>query len=246
MYSQVADTMHVEAGLNLLSIPVKNEGTPVIIFRDNAASGAYIYDYGYQTVTTVYFGQGFFMEFIEPAEYILTGDFIDRDTFYLDVGWHLIGSISIPVPVKFIQSEPPGIITDYIRYIPGVVNDTADTIKPGLGYWVRVWQSGKIILSSTGIEGCESVQPLTFSLNQNYPNPFNPLTQITFSVPKATNVTLKVYDILGQEIALLVNERKQAGEYNVTWNAEGVTSGVYFYRIVAGGFIQTNKMVVVK
>ena len=88
--------------------------------------------------------------------------------------------------------------------------------------------------------------PKYFTLSQNYPNPFNPLTQITFSVPKATNVTLKVYDILGQEIALLVNERKQAGEYNVTWNAEGVTSGVYFYRIVAGGFIQTNKMVVVK
>ncbi len=88
--------------------------------------------------------------------------------------------------------------------------------------------------------------PLQFSLMHNYPNPFNPSTQITFSVLKATDVTLKVYDILGREVAVLVNERKQAGEYNVTWNAEGVPSGVYFYRIVAGDFIETKKMVVVR
>ncbi len=88
--------------------------------------------------------------------------------------------------------------------------------------------------------------PCKYSLNQNYPNPFNPSTQINFFVPKAIDVTLKVYDVLGREIAVLVNERKQHGEYNVTWNVEGVPSGVYFYRIVAGDFIQTKKMVVVK
>jgi Secretion system C-terminal sorting domain len=85
-----------------------------------------------------------------------------------------------------------------------------------------------------------------FSLSDNYPNPFNPSTQITYSVPKATNVTLKVYDVLGQEVALLVDEKKQPGEYNVTWNAEGVPSGVYFYRIVAGEFVETKKMVLIR
>jgi hypothetical protein len=88
--------------------------------------------------------------------------------------------------------------------------------------------------------------PEIFAVHQNYPNPFNPSTQITFSVPKATDVTLKIYDILGQEIATVVNERKQPGEYNVTWNAEGVPSGVYFYRIVAGEFIETKKMVLIR
>ena len=88
--------------------------------------------------------------------------------------------------------------------------------------------------------------PPIFALQQNYPNPFNPSTQISFSVPKATDVTLKIYNVLGREVALLVNERKQAGEYKVTWNAEGVPSGVYFYRIVAGDFVETKKMVVVK
>ena len=88
--------------------------------------------------------------------------------------------------------------------------------------------------------------PTEFVLFQNYPNPFNPSTQITYSLPKATNVTLKIYDLLGQEIAILVNERKQDGEYKVTWNAEGVPSGVYIYRIVAGEFVETKKMVMMK
>jgi len=88
--------------------------------------------------------------------------------------------------------------------------------------------------------------PSNFILEQNYPNPFNPSTQINFSIPKATNVTLKVYDVLGQEVAVLVNERKQAGEYNVTWNAADVPSGVYFYRIVAGEFVETKKMVLIR
>jgi hypothetical protein len=89
-----------------------------------------------------------------------------------------------------------------------------------------------------------TTQPIHYDLSQNYPNPFNPSTQITYSIPKATDVTLKVYDVLGREIAVLVNERKQPGEYKVTWNAEGVPSGVYFYRIVAGEFVETKKMMV--
>jgi hypothetical protein len=84
-----------------------------------------------------------------------------------------------------------------------------------------------------------------FRIGQNYPNPFNPTTQITYSVTRASNVTLKVFDVLGREIAVLVNERKQAGEYKVSWNAEGVPSGVFFYRIVAGEFTQTKKMLVI-
>jgi hypothetical protein len=88
--------------------------------------------------------------------------------------------------------------------------------------------------------------PVHFCLAQNYPNPFNPSTKIEYSIPKTNQVTIKIYDILGREIATMVNERKQAGEYNVIWNAESVPSGVYFYRIVAGEFIETKKMVVVK
>lgn len=84
----------------------------------------------------------------------------------------------------------------------------------------------------------KGIIPTTYILEQNYPNPLNPSTQIIYSITKATEVTLKVYDVLGREIALLVDERKQAGEYKVTWIAEDVPSGVYFYRIVAGDFVE--------
>jgi flagellar hook assembly protein FlgD len=86
----------------------------------------------------------------------------------------------------------------------------------------------------------------SFRLYQNYPNPANPVSIIKFSLQKSTPVTLKIYDILGREVALLVNERKLAGEHTVSWDAVSVPSGVYFYRMVAGYFIETKKMVVMK
>ncbi len=85
-----------------------------------------------------------------------------------------------------------------------------------------------------------------YSLNQNYPNPFNPTTTIEFSIPNAEKVTLKVYDILGKQIASLVNEEKPAGSYSVQFNASRLASGVYFYRIEAGKFLQTKKLILLK
>jgi len=97
----------------------------------------------------------------------------------------------------------------------------------------------------------ENVVPGKFSLEQNYPNPFNPSTTINYSIPAVGSgyiptVQLKVYDILGREVATLVNKELKPGNYKVTFNASSLASGVYFYRIVAGNFIQTKKMVLVK
>ncbi len=83
-------------------------------------------------------------------------------------------------------------------------------------------------------------------LRKNYPNPFNPTTNMSFVIRHLSLVSLKVFDVLGKEVATLVNEMKQPGEYTIQWNGEGVPSGVYFYRIVAGEFTQTKKMVVLK
>jgi len=88
--------------------------------------------------------------------------------------------------------------------------------------------------------------PELFQLFQNYPNPFNPTTRIRFSIPDKSTVTLKVYDILGNEITTLVNEDKYRGIYNITMNAANLASGVYFYQIRAGNFVQTKKMMFVK
>jgi len=88
--------------------------------------------------------------------------------------------------------------------------------------------------------------PRRFSLSQNYPNPFNPMTHIVFAIPVSGFVTLKIFDLLGREVATLVNEEKRAGSYEVTWNPKSVSSGVYFYQLHAGKFVQTKKLMLQK
>ncbi|HSW56357.1 MAG TPA: YCF48-related protein [Ignavibacteriaceae bacterium] len=89
--------------------------------------------------------------------------------------------------------------------------------------------------------------PVNFTLYQNYPNPFNPSTTIQFSLPKSGDVTLKIYDILGREVATLLNETKNAGSYSVTFNASGLSTGIYFYQLSVGNeFRQTKKLVLIK
>jgi hypothetical protein len=85
-----------------------------------------------------------------------------------------------------------------------------------------------------------------FSLEQNYPNPFNPSTTITFSIPNEELVTLKVFNALGEEVAELVNETKPAGNYSVSFNASELSSGIYFYKISAGSFVEVKKMILMK
>jgi hypothetical protein len=92
----------------------------------------------------------------------------------------------------------------------------------------------------------ENEIPAKFSLNQNFPNPFNPSTKIKYSIPKAENVTLKIYDILGRQIKTLVNEEKPAGNYSIEFNGKDMPSGVYFYQIRAGVFTETRKMLLLK
>jgi hypothetical protein len=98
--------------------------------------------------------------------------------------------------------------------------------------------------SLTGIENSEL--PVNFKLSQNYPNPFNPVTKIAYALPKSGLVTLRVYDILGKEVATLVNEVKNAGNYSVDFSASNFTSGVYFYKIETNGFSDIKKMMLIK
>ncbi|MBZ0198894.1 MAG: T9SS type A sorting domain-containing protein [Ignavibacteriaceae bacterium] len=89
--------------------------------------------------------------------------------------------------------------------------------------------------------------PAEFALEQNYPNPFNPATVISFQLPAVSNVTLKVYDVLGNEVAVLVNGMKAAGNYKIPFSGESLNSGIYFYRIQTNnGFIATKKMTIIK
>ncbi|MCX6163006.1 MAG: T9SS type A sorting domain-containing protein [Ignavibacteriae bacterium] len=92
----------------------------------------------------------------------------------------------------------------------------------------------------------ETTNPDEFALLQNYPNPFNPATTINYQLPNTGNVKLTVYDALGHEAGVLVNESQNAGNYNIVWNASGFPSGVYFYRLEAGSFVSNKKMILLK
>ncbi len=114
-----------------------------------------------------------------------------------------------------------------------------------------IGETGDILTTTTG--GVTSVKEESnitvsdnFILYQNYPNPFNPTTTINYQIPKYGMVTIKIYDILGREIKTLVNEYKPAGRYNITFNASNLASGVYFYRLQAGEFTETKKLLLLK
>ena len=96
------------------------------------------------------------------------------------------------------------------------------------------------------ISNNNNISPFRYSLNQNYPNPFNPSSLIKYSIAKATKVTLKIYDVLGREVKTLVDEFKDAGEYDVRFDGTNIASGVYFYRVEAGTFTAVKKMVLIK
>ncbi|MEX0610245.1 MAG: T9SS type A sorting domain-containing protein [Balneolaceae bacterium] len=109
-----------------------------------------------------------------------------------------------------------------------------------------VWNN--IILAETVIISNEELAsaPQAFELNQNYPNPFNPTTKIQFTLPMASEVQLIIYNALGQQVATLLDNRMTAGTHSLNWNAQSMASGVYFYTIKAGDFLQTRKMILLK
>ncbi|RPI18496.1 MAG: T9SS C-terminal target domain-containing protein [Ignavibacteriae bacterium] len=102
-----------------------------------------------------------------------------------------------------------------------------------------------------GVQSISNEVPISYALSQNFPNPFNPSTKINFSIPRTDNVMLKIYDINGQEVYTLVNEKLNAGKYSATWNSvndrgNSVASGVYFYKIISGDYVEAKKMILVR
>lgn len=107
-----------------------------------------------------------------------------------------------------------------------------------------IWKSSQGVTSVTseGISG----YPKQFALLQNYPNPFNPATTISFTLPSRSFVSLKVFDGLGREVATIVSGEMSAGSYSKQWDASGLPSGVYFYRLQAGSFTETKKLILLR
>ena len=115
----------------------------------------------------------------------------------------------------------------------------------GTNSWIdNIFFPGDVVVTSVNDKTPDV--PKVFALDQNYPNPFNPKTEIRYQVPGVSDVKIIVYDVLGREVAVLVNERKAAGHYEVAFDGSGLASGVYFYRMTAGDFVQTRKLTLIK
>jgi hypothetical protein len=106
--------------------------------------------------------------------------------------------------------------------------------------------TGTIIVQDPVGVSDEELVAENFELKQNYPNPFNPSTSIQYAITTRQFVTLKVYNILGDEVVTLVNEEKQSGVYEVTFNASNLSSGMYLYKLQSGSFVETKKMILIK
>jgi len=158
-----------------------------------------------------------------------------------------------------LKYDPNGSVKWVMNYncLPSGINEDKPTkiaIDNNHNVYVTGWSYG--VLRSDictikyspliGIIPVTNLIPGEFTLYQNYPNPFNPETKIRFDIAKSSYTTLKIYDAMGSEISTLVNENISAGTYEVTWNAQNFTSGVYFYKLINEDFTQTKKMVLIK
>jgi len=175
----------------------------------------------------------------------------------------LLGSLEGVAPIKAADFPKPVFKVDVTNYVKSKLSSSASVISFVLsddklsGADLRLYSSRcsrsmgqlpvQLILTgvTVGVENVENQLPASFSVSQNYPNPFNPTTMIQYQLPQAATVSLKVFNTLGEEVSVLVNEHKEAGTYQARWNAT-TPSGVYFYRLQAGGYVETKKMILLR
>lgn len=150
--------------------------------------------------------------------------------------------------------------SESFQYVPEIIDTTIiiEIFEDGVYYWkINAVDEDQFIVSSdndewqafavTDLEIDDSpIIPEKFALHSNFPNPFNPTTSIRYDIPKVSHVTLSIFNISGQVINILVNQKQEPGFYSVNWDARNVSTGVYFYKIQAGEFIQTKKCLLIK
>jgi hypothetical protein len=143
------------------------------------------------------------------------------------------GQIINVVPSQNLVVVRMGEAPDTSFFVPNVFNN-------------QIWQRlNRIICNQTSVAG-SSATPASFTLMQNYPNPFNPSAKVSFVIGHSSFVSLKVFDVLGREVAALANEQLVPGTHERTFDASGLSSGVYLYRLTAGAFTSTKRMLLLK
>ncbi|HTK80704.1 MAG TPA: T9SS type A sorting domain-containing protein [Bacteroidota bacterium] len=257
-------------GWNLISVPFGVADNRTSTLFPGAVSNAFAYEGGYTVKESLSHGVGYWLKFGAAGSVLSSGVYLTAETIAVSEGWNLIGSISAPIAVSTIGSDTAGmIVSQFFGYTGSYV--TRDSVTPGAGYWVKTSRAGSLILSTTAAAASKNLRivriaelppappddrldaaflegsPRQFSLEQNYPNPFNPLTTIRYSIPSDSRITLVVYNLLGEEVARIVDEVQHAGLHEATWpGADGTPSGVYYYRLTAGSYAETRKFLILK
>jgi len=169
------------------------------------------------------------------------GTLVAPDSGVTDVTLRRLQSFSVPTnETVYWENAKSGTIIQQ-----GTFNYTGDLITIPE---VKIFKDSsrlKVFYTPVSVDE-QMLLPKQFALEQNYPNPFNPVTTISYSLPIKSLVELVIYNALGEKVNQLVKEKKEAGTYEITWYAEQLPSGIYFYRLQAGDFIETKKMLLMK
>ncbi len=265
-----AHAFRVRRGWNMVGVPLVVPDFSKQALFSNATSAAFSYNgSGYQVENILKNGTGYWIKFDYEQLVLMEGSEFTNDTVDVTDGWNMISGISQPIRTDQVTTDEPGMTVSSFFGYKGVYSPT-DSLQPGSGYWVKANKSGRLMFNSNppamvasnrvrivhtdelppaapGEQATSGQQRATsFALGQNYPNPFNPSTVIKFTVDSRQFTVLKVYNLLGQEVATLIEEMKEPGSYQVEWNAAEQPSGMYFYRLSAGTYRETNKMLLLK
>ena len=254
------------SGWNMVSVPALLGDYCVGTVYPTAESRAFAFDGNYIACDTLSRCHGYWVKFPDTVTIAYDGQCNLSDSIPVKKGWNIIGSTGVPVAVASAATVPSGIVTSPFFGYSGAYY-TADTIMPGLSYWVKVSADGVLILSP-GASGPGTVRrhiadeypppppgssaaaekslPDRFALGQNFPNPFNPTTMIRYQLPAPAHVVLRVYNALGQEVARLVDAQQSAGYREAVFAADRLPSGVYYYSINAGSFSAVKKALLLR
>ena len=171
----------------------------------------------------------------------------------------VVTDLQVEITVNGTTSSVAGELVDSNGTVVAVNNSTSNNpftlTAPGPGNYTinagfknpnpRRWDSAMVVINITDV-GNNTMMSTGYKLFDNYPNPFNPSTMLRYSIPDVSFTSLKIYDAISNEVAVLVNELKSAGTYEIKFDASNLTSGIYFYQIKAGSFIETKKMVLLR
>lgn len=237
---------------NALTEPVKWAGTPKIKLDYSSSAGTFC-QYNFEIYEVSASGQQRFINRVNYTDRNYTSNSRRQAAFNGQAHSHMF-QIGSKIKIKLTNLDRVKEDTAFFGptnpfVLPVMKNGTNNIYVSNNCYIDLPILSGSAGVTGLFAEDNESLtdsEPNKFSLSQNFPNPFNPSTAIEYSIAKNEHVQLKVYDLLGREVAVLVNEMQVPGSYNVIFNAQDLSSGIYFYRICTASFADVKRMILVK